>query len=55
MDMFLVDQENIKERLERHIKKREKPKFMDVLGIYPAYASVEASKVQLKVMNMSGI
>lgn len=40
-----------KERLESYIEEHEKPKWLNNLGFYPAYASVEASKAQLNAMN----
>jgi hypothetical protein len=38
--------------LELWIKQYEKPRWFNWLGLYPAMASVEASKAQLKSMRL---
>lgn len=42
-------------RLLWWIEKHEKPDWYDWLGLYPARASVEAAKAQLKAMDEFGL
>lgn len=55
MDEITLQQSLIRGRLEWWIENNEKPNWFSWFGFYPAKASVNAAKAQLKAMTQYGL
>ena len=55
MDEIEFHQNLIRGRLEWWIRKNEQPNWFSWFGFYPAQASVNAAKAQLKAMDKYGL